>query len=138
MIVKGKVTYASVQKPNTRYTPRWEINVYPSDEDVKKLEDAGVNVREDKETGESFIKASQNVARKDGTENDPPRVVDAAKNPFDKLIGNGSICNVKFALWEYDSFGSKGVKPILEAVQVIKHVPYDGDEDFEVEESEDF
>ena len=138
MIVKGKVTYASVQQPNTKFTPRWELNLFPEkEEDVRKLEKAGVNVKEDKESGESFIKVSQNVTRKDGKENNPPRVVDAAKNEFTALIGNGSICNVKFSLWEYDNFGKKGIKPILEAVQVIKHVPYEEDEDFDVVDTEE-
>lgn len=136
MIVKGKVAWASVQKPNEKYTPRWEVCVYPEDEDViKELEGKGVVFKVDENTGEKFIRVTKNVMRRNGEKNDPPRVVDAAKNPFENLIGNGSVCNVMFNLWEYDSFGNKGVKALLEAVQVINHVPYEGKEDFEVEDT---
>jgi hypothetical protein len=138
MIVRNcKVKWASLKNPNTTYTPRWEVNMYPPEEGVAQMEDAGIELKTDKETGEKFYKAMRNVQTKSGKELSPPVVVDRQKEPFDQLIGNGSICNIKLTVKEVNAFGQNRVKGYLDSVQVINHIPYGDGEDFDVEEGDD-
>ena len=135
MIIRNAtVKWASILQPNTRFTPRWEVNVYPSEVDLKGLEAAGVAIKEDKESGEMYIKPTRKTQKQDGTPLSPPVVVDGQKQPWpeNKLIGNGSVCNVIVALKEVNNFGTPGVKAYLNKVQVVHHIPYTGDEDFDV------
>ena len=135
----AKVKWASVLQPNTKYTPRWEICIYPTVEDINALEEAGLELKVDKETEEKFYRVTKNVTKRNGEQNLPPRVVDIHKNPFTELIGNGSICNVILSVVEVSVFGENKMKGYLDAVQVVKHVPYVGREDFDdVEDDEEF
>lgn len=46
------------------------------------------------------------------------------REPFTALVGNGSVCNVRLVLLPYTFKKKKGVSFRLDAVQVLKHVPY--------------
>ena len=50
-------------------------------------------------------------------------VIDAEGNPFTENVGNGSVCNVK--LFGYRNVDGQ-VVVMLDTVQVIEHVPYEG------------
>lgn len=50
-------------------------------------------------------------------------VIDAEGNPFTENVGNGSVCNVK--LFGYRNQDGQ-VVVMLDTVQVIEHVPYEG------------
>lgn len=50
-------------------------------------------------------------------------VIDAEGNPFTENVGNGSVCNVK--LFGYRNQDNQ-VVVMLDTVQVIEHVPYEG------------
>ena len=58
----------------------------------------------------------------------PVEVVDGNREPVDPdTIGNGSICNVRVYLYEYDSAkkpGTKEIGHILMGIQVTTHVVY--------------
>jgi len=65
--------------------------------------------------------------------NQPFKVVDHHGKPWDdkKLIGNGSILNVRYNVYP----GRKGNKPVALAIQVWELVPYLGKNDFPTKES---
>lgn len=130
-VIKGKVKWASVQAPNTKFTPQWTIDVVLEKDEAKKLKSAGFNVKKDKD-GDIILKCKKNVMRKDGTQNSPPRIVDAGKNPFKELIGNGSVCNVQYNPVDWEYAGKKGVSANLVGVQVLEHVAFGGGDEFEV------
>jgi hypothetical protein len=70
---------------------------------------------------------AMNIARpsknKEGKQN-TIRVVDMAKEPFDKPIGNGSTANL--IVFTYASPRAyNGTKTILMAVQIVNHIPYE-------------
>ena len=139
MLLKNVVVkWASVIDPNTRYTPRWEVCIYPDEEGIKVCEKAGIGFKEDNETGELFFRATRNVTTKAGKELSPPELFDAANKPWDrtKLIGNGSVCNVIFDTKEIDAFGKKHTKVYLNKLQVINHVAFG--ETFGVENPADY
>jgi hypothetical protein len=136
-----KVAWASVQKPNVMFEPTWEIQVTLSPEQAKDLQaeakalnPKGIKIKNE-DNGTKTFRFKRRVERADGQgENKPPVVCGTGgKNDvFDKLIGNGSICNVQYALVKYDNpkFG-KGITTDLKGVQVMIHVPFgvqDGDE----------
>jgi len=120
--------WASIKEPNTKYDPRWEIEAELTDEQAAMFSDAGVKLKEDE--GVKLIRFKRNVTgtKKDGTKYDldPPKVVDAHKTPLDKLVGNGSLVNIAYELREWNVAGNTGVKPSLNAVQVLELVEYSG------------
>ena len=67
---------------------------------------------------------------KDGTENEPVRVVHADKSKFSqedlRRIGNNSVANIIIWQGEYDNKWGQGVTSSLTAIQVTKLVPYEG------------
>ena len=123
--------WAKVYQPDTKYTPRWSIDIYPDAKGLKVMEGAGLEMLEDRETGEAFYKTTRNVATKAGKQLSPPRVVNMNKEPITDLIGNGSKVNVIMNVKEVDNFGKKKMKGYLEAVQVVDLVNYSGGEDFD-------
>ena len=135
------VMWASVQKPNLQFEPTWEIQVTLTPEQAKELQaeakalnPKGIKIKNE-DDGTKTFRFKRKVNRADGNgENNPPVVCGPGgkDDKFDKLIGNGSICNVQYSLVKYDNpkFG-KGITTDLKGVQVLIHVPYgsqDGDE----------
>ena len=138
-----EVRWASLQEPNTKFNPVWEVEALLEPAQVAHFEKLGCNVKTGKE-GERFIRFKKKVSgqKKDGTiyENFPPKVVDVYKQPFNQLIGNGSVCNISYKDIPYEAFGG-GVALRLEAVQVVKHKSYsgsgsDGTDEFDVVEAQ--
>ena len=128
--------WASVIEPNTTYEPVWEIEAVLTDEQAAQLADQGLAIKT--KDGEKTYRFKKKVGgkRKDGTDytNDAPRVVDGNKQPFEELIGNGSIVNIAYSLREWSMMGNSGIKGDLKAVQVVEHVPYAGGGSDEFEE----
>jgi len=120
--------WASVIEPNTKFEPTWEIEAELNDQQAAVFADAGVRLKED--DGIKLIRFKKRVSgkKKDGGtyHNEPPKVVDAAKQPFDKLIGNGSLVNIAYSLRDWSMMGNSGVKADLNAVQVLELVEYAG------------
>lgn len=127
MIIRNVVVkWASVHEPNTRFKPRWEVNIYPDEETCAMLEqEYKLELKTEKDTGEKFYKCTRSVTTAKGKELTPPKVVGRdPKVPFTENIGNGSICNVMVTIREVDAFGQKKMKAYLDGIQVMEHVPY--------------
>jgi len=131
-VVTGKAYWASVQQPNTTYEPEWAVDICVDDNNRKQFEADGVTIKNKGDERGDFVHIRQRVARRDGTQNDAPVVVDGQKNPFTDLIGNGSTVNVMYTPFAWEMNGKSGVTAILKKVQVVDHVPYAGAEDFDV------
>lgn len=136
-------SWANIQTPNTQFEPCWEILAHLSKEqadelmaEAKKVSPKGIKIKKD-DNGNYSYRFRRKVERADGKgENTKPAVVDALKQPFDELVGNGSLVNIQYIFLAYDNKFGKGVTCDLKGVQVLNHVPYgvsDGDE-FESEE----
>ena len=73
--------------------------------------------------GNYAMNISRSETNKDGKQNFI-RVVDMAKAPFDKPIGNGTKANL--IVYTYDSPRAyNGTKTVLMAVQIVEHVAYE-------------
>lgn len=118
----------------------WSIDVTPNKEGRALLKKLGINdrLREPKEGDkreESFISFRHREKRKDGTLNDPLRIVNSDNERWgNSLIGNGSVVDAKFVVKDYGKGKKKGV--YLRAIRVLEHVPYEV-EDFAPLESDD-
>jgi hypothetical protein len=138
-VVKGTAMWASITKPNTTYAPVYTINVIPEDASmIEKFRNNGHNIKTT-DDGQEYVVIKRSTTWPSGDPKDPPRLVDAGKNPVDVLVGNGSIVNVQYD--EYsgkNKYGNyKGLE--LKAVQVLELVEYagaDGDE-FDSEADDD-
>ncbi len=133
-VVKGKAYWASVQQPNTTYEPEWAIDILVDDNNRAAFEADGVPIKNKDDERGDFVHIRQRVARRDGTQNDAPTVVDAQKQPFTGLIGNGSVVNVMYTPFPWEMNGKSGVSPLLKKVQVVDLVEYKAGEDFDVED----
>tara|TARA_A100001201_G_C4025007_1_gene181745 strand:+ start:324 stop:791 length:468 start_codon:yes stop_codon:yes gene_type:complete len=133
-VVKGKAYWASVQQPNTTFEPEWAIDILVDDNNRAAFEADGVPIKNKDDERGDFVHIRQRVARRDGTQNDAPAVVDAQKQPFTGLIGNGSVVNVMYTPFAWEMNGKSGVSPLLKKVQVVDLVEYKAGEDFDVED----
>jgi len=129
-IITGKCYWAKVQAPDTAYEPQWSIDICVDDNNREAILKDGLTIKNKGDERGDFIQIRQKVSRRDGTENNPPIILDAQKNPMTKLIGNGSIVNVQYTPFEWSMNGKSGVSPLLKKVQVVNLVPYG--EDFDV------
>jgi len=129
-IITGKCYWAKVQAPDTVYEPQWSIDICVDDNNREAILKDGLTIKNKGDERGDFIQIRQKVSRRDGTENNPPIILDAQKNPMTKLIGNGSIVNVQYTPFEWSMNGKSGVSPLLKKVQVVNLVPYG--EDFDV------
>lgn len=96
---------------------------------IKELEEFG-NPRP-LPNGNLAINVSRNHTNAKG-EKAKITVIDAAKNTFDKPIGNGTIANVLVLSYPSPQAKTKanlGVKTVLLALQIVNHVEYNGDDD---------
>lgn len=136
MKIQGRAMWASVQIPNMKYEHTWQIDLVIEDKQVAGAKKAGLKVK--KTEHGNIVVFRRRVIRKDGGENKKPTVVDAKKNPLLCLVGNGSLVNVQFGLYEYDNSFGKGTGVDLQSVQVLELVEYNGTDgaEFEVEEED--
>jgi hypothetical protein len=140
-----KVSWASVQKPNIQFEPAWEVRVHLTPELAKQLQAEAKAIHKKgiklttEDNGELTFRFRRRVARPDGTENKPPVCFDKNKQPFSKLIGNGSICDVQYSFTPYDNKFGSGVTNDFKGIMVKELIAY-GEQDgegFEVEDDED-
>jgi len=134
--IEGEALWAKVQTPDEyNGIEKYKIGIIPaSAKDWNTIKDSGLRTSVKKDTdGNEYITLSRpKVGKKndDGEEfgGGQPLVIGPDKEPFAKLIGNGSKVEVLFAT--YDTRMGKGHR--LETVMVKEHVPYepmDGEED---------
>jgi len=133
MKIKGIANWACVQTPNVKFEPTYQIDVTIDAKQAKEVKATGISVKET-DDGEFIVKLRRKQFKKDGSENKKPRVVDAHKQPFEGLIGNGSLVNVIFNVFEWKNNFGAGISADLRGVQVLELVEYGDDEDFEEED----
>ena len=140
-VIRGKLAWAKVLGTpilNTFTEEReWSIDVTPDVAGLTELKTIGAfdKLREPKETDfrkESFLTFRQREYREtpegDRIPNQPIRVIDVEGNawPADKLIGNGSVADVKFILRDNGKGRPKGL--YAQAIRILKHVSYEIEE----------
>jgi hypothetical protein len=138
MLIKGIAKWAKViGEPSWGYENKfreWSIDVYIDEDTVKKLKAEGLSEKiKDKGNG-PYISFKRKELKKDGTPNQPIRVVDHHGEAWDKRkIGNGSTVNVNFVINEYKP-GQNNANIL--SMQVWDYVSYEGGE-FPVREDND-
>jgi len=129
-VITGKAYWAHLQSPNSTYEPEWSIDLCVDDNNREAILKDGLTIKNKGDDRGDFVHIRQRVARRDGSKNDAPIVLDSQKNVTDKLVGNGSLVNVLYTPFEWDMNGKSGVTAILKKVQVVDLVEYG--EDFDV------
>lgn len=120
--------WASVIEPNTKFEHRWEIDATLSDEQAAQFVNEGLKIKDTEGVKTYRFKRKCEIKKMDGTvaKLEPPKVVDAAKAPFDRLIGNGSLVNIQYTIRKGEMMGTPYCKADLNAVQVLELVEYGG------------
>lgn len=133
MKTKGVASWAYLKQPDTKWDNHmWCITLELSQEEAAQLRAAGLVVKDHFDKDGNKIKTTYKfrryIIKRDGTgrKNKKPLIVDPAKKPFTGIVGNGSIVNVIHKPYMSKKFKKVGTD--LVAVQVIKLVPYEFDE----------
>lgn len=137
-IIEGTAYWASLTRPNEKFEPMWTIDLSVDEKSANELKEQGIKVGEttvDETTIPNIVKFKRKCSKANGDKNTQPQLVDASKNPLDKIVGNGSKVKVMYKPYEWNFKGKKGMGLDLQAVQVIDLVEYTPREDFEVEQS---
>lgn len=140
IVVRGELYWAKIvgdAKPHTglpKYDkgPKWSVDVTPNEASRKIIKAAGIadklkTPKGDKETRkESFLTLSVLENRADGKKNKPPKISSIDGRPWDDSeIGNGTIADLKIKVVDYgDTQGA-----YLQEVRVLKHEPYERDDE---------
>ena len=135
MIKQGKCKYAWVTTPNTKFQPTYTINLEVSEEEYNDYKSKGFPTKQDEDGFYMVIR--RKVDGPSGMKRAAPRLFDESKNEVDVQIGNGSEVAVKYTAREWEYNGKAGITADLKAVQVIKHIPYGDNEDFDTVEGND-
>jgi hypothetical protein len=120
-------TITPVTNDYTNGNPRWELQISTTDPVVaQKWKDLWLLTKQDKNDPErTVVSLSRNSLKKDGSPNSPVVKFHAdAVTPFTETIGYDSIVAVQLWQGPYVQKGphGNGVKSILSAIQVLKHV----------------
>jgi hypothetical protein len=137
-IIEGTAYWASLTRPNEKFEPMWRIDVAVDDKTADELKSQGIPLGEttiDEKTISNIVRLKRKVQKANGDKNTQPQLVDSAKNPRDKVVGNGSKVKVMYKPYEWNFKGKKGMGLDLQAVQVIDLIEYIPQEDFQVETS---
>lgn len=133
LVFRGKASYAKIlgdPVPNfNKDGMEWKMDLELLDKgSVDKMNELGVGDRvKNKEgylDGAPHLSFKQAELTKQGKPNKKVAVVDAAGNPWpeDRLIGNGSIVEVRFVVMDFGPNKYKGV--YMRSVRVLDLVPY--------------
>jgi len=102
----------------------WSIDLEVDDKERKRLEAAGL--KGSQKNPNSFKFKLKEYSSK-GNQNQPIRIVDAAKREWTKgEIGNGSKVVIAFETYEHQASKMYGMGKFPKAIQVLEHVPYAG------------
>ena len=137
-IIEGTAYWASLTRPNSKFEPMWRVDLSVSDEVAEDFKSKGISVGQtvvDEQTINNIVRFKRKVSKANGDKNTQPTLVDGAKQPLDKIVGNGSKVKVMYRPYDWNFKGKKGKGLDLQAVQVMDLVEYTPKEDFEVETS---
>jgi len=137
-IIEGTAYWASLTRPNEKFEPMWTIDLSVDEKSANELKEQGIKVGEttvDETTIPNIVKFKRKCSKANGDKNTQPQLVDGAKNPLDKIVGNGSKVKVMYKPYEWNFKGKKGMGLDLQAVQVIDLIEYTPREDFDAVET---
>lgn len=122
----GKAKWAKLDKPDEKYG-FYSINFYP--DDIPEFKKTGLGLKFHDDDMGTYVRLRRDPDKLlEGMPEKPTKLIydpeTKAYEPFDRLIGNGSLVEVKIQV--YDSMKGKGHR--LEAVAVHNLIPY-GDDD---------
>lgn len=143
LLVTGLSSYAKILgDPVDNYlkdNKEWTFDLQINQETVRELKAQGlgkiIKTKDGYLDDEPFLRFKQKYNLGNGRTAKPIKVVDRNGKEWDQeaLIGNGSVLRVRFSVKDYGT--TVGVYP--QAVQVVKHVAYNGGADFpEIEDDE--
>ena len=115
----------------------WRVDLSVSDEVAEDFKSKGISVGQtvvDEQTINNIVRFKRKVSKANGDKNQPPTLVDASKQPLDKIVGNGSKVKVMYRSYDWNFKGKKGVGLDLQAVQVSDLIEYLPRDEFEIEE----
>lgn len=153
LVYRGLLKYAKVLgDPVLNFAKdgqEWKFDFIPNDEAAaqKELKSLGVGDRlrsltdsndEPRYDGQKYMSFKQNATRKDGTPNQPIRVVDIHGKPWpeDVMIGNDSVADVKFVVIDNGKGRFNGVYP--RSIRILELVPYQSQEFEPIDEDDEF
>jgi len=139
-VLEGTAYWASVLAPNTKYKPKYEVNLVVDREVAEDFSQRGFKIKEMEDIGPALV-IRRNVNWEDKQGNihtrPAPRLFDKAKQPLDCQVGNGSRVKVQFREWESGEWTGLD----FQAMQVLDLIEYSGTSpdgaEFEVEEGFD-
>lgn len=137
-IIEGTAYWASLTRPNEKFEPMWRIDLAVDDATAEDIRSQGISVGEtviDEQTISNIVRFKRKVSKANGDKNSQPTLVDAGKQPLDKIVGNGSKVKVMYRPYEWNFKGKKGTGLDLQAVQVMDLIEYLPKEEFGVEEN---
>lgn len=132
VFVTGKLYWAKLEKPVDNYEKtgkEWTVDFVPDDVTFLKEHRLLDRLKEGKAPIEGdYIRLRKPEKDKDGNPNEPIRIYDEDKQPWEKgvNIGNGSGALVKLTIADF----GKGKKKAIwaKAIMVTDHVKYEADE----------
>lgn len=126
--IRGELSYAQVLgEPRFNYNKdgkEWKFDVKISKDTVKEMKAFGIGDRVKTKDGyldgAPYMSFKQAELRKDGKPNRPIPVVDITNKAWDssKLLGNGTIADVKFVIQDFGPGKRTGVYP--RGIRVLK------------------
>ena len=153
LVYRGKLMYAKVLgEPGLNYNKdghEWKFDFIPNDpksaaKELKSLgvadrlrtsEDSDGNPRYD---GQEYMTFKQNAIKKDGSPNQPIRVVNINNQAWDEntMIGNETVADVKFVVIDNGKGRFNGVYP--RSIRVLDLVPYTKQEFEPIDEEDEY
>jgi len=151
LYLRGETSFAKLLgDPLPNYSKdgfEWKVDLKIDPKDIKSLKAAGVadrvKMKENYLDGAPYLTLKVKSERTDRVTGekykvDPPVIVDKSGEPWDpkKLIGNGSIVDVKITIRDFGPGRPKGI--YLNKTRVLKLVPYNNDDFPELDEADPF
>ena len=103
MVYEGIAYWASVTTPNTRFEPKYTIDLVVDDGTADQLRAEGITVK-DKDEG-ATVTIKRLVNGNNGMVRKAPKLMDRNKNELDCLVGNGSKVRVQAKPWKVERNG---------------------------------
>ncbi len=153
IVIRGELNWAKLVGParphtgNPKYDkgPYWSVDITPTAKSLAIIKAAGIadKLREpnDKDSRtEKFLTLrilETNDKAKNG-KNDPPAIVDITGKDWgqERLLGNGTIADIKVKVKDYGSASAKGV--YYQKARILDHKPYEGGGFDEIDEDDEF
>ena len=145
--IRGKVKWAKTARPNK--FNKWSVDIYPDNAGLAKIaklkeEPAIRNFLKRDDDGEymTFSRDTQKLIRGKMVMFDPPYILQ--RNPddptgkpiplIDKLVGNGSDCDVEIEVYNWAGDTTRGINPgrgaRFKGITVWNLIPFETERDF--------